>query len=44
MLPNVPEFASVYYGALRYGAIVVPMNVLNKQREVAFLLPRRARS
>jgi long-chain acyl-CoA synthetase len=38
MLPNVPEFASAYYGALRYGAIVVPMNVLNKQREVALLL------
>ena len=38
MLPNVPEFASAYYGALRYGAIVLPMNVLNKKREVAFLL------
>jgi long-chain acyl-CoA synthetase len=38
MLPNVPEFASAYYGALRLGAIVLPMNVLNKQREVAFLL------
>ena len=38
MLPNVPEFASAYYGALRLGAIVLPMNVLNKQREVAFVL------
>ena len=34
MLPNVPEFAVVYYGVLRAGAVVVPMNVLLKQREV----------
>ena len=38
MLPNVPQFALAYYGALRLGAIVVPMNVLNKRREVAFAL------
>jgi long-chain acyl-CoA synthetase len=38
MLPNVPEFASVYYGVLRAGAIVVPMNVLLKEREVGFYL------
>jgi long-chain acyl-CoA synthetase len=38
MLPNVPEFAVVYYGILRAGAVVVPMNVLLKQREVAFYL------
>jgi long-chain acyl-CoA synthetase len=36
MLPNLPQFALAYYGALRLGAIVVPMNVLLKQREVAF--------
>src|SRR3954453_19804508 len=36
MLPNVPYFAVVYYGILRIGAIVVPMNVLLKGREVAF--------
>ena len=30
MLPNVPEFAVVYYGVLRAGAIVVPMNPLLK--------------
>jgi long-chain acyl-CoA synthetase len=36
MLPNVPYFAPVYYGILRLGAIVVPMNVLLKGREVAF--------
>src|SRR6476469_768793 len=36
MLPNVPHFAVCYYGILRAGAIVVPMNVLLKGREVAF--------
>jgi long-chain acyl-CoA synthetase len=38
MLPNVPEFAVAYYGALRAGGVVVPMNVLLKRREVAFYL------
>jgi long-chain acyl-CoA synthetase len=38
MLPNVPYFAICYYGVLRAGAIVVPMNVLLKRREVAFYL------
>jgi long-chain acyl-CoA synthetase len=38
MLPNVPHFAIAYYGVLRAGATVVPMNVLLKRREVAFLL------
>ncbi len=38
MLPNVPHFAVCYYGALRAGAVVVPMNVLLKRREVAFYL------
>jgi long-chain acyl-CoA synthetase len=38
MLPNVPEFAIAYYGALRAGAVVVPMNVLLKEREVSFYL------
>ena len=38
MLPNVPYFPVVYYGALRAGAVVVPMNVLNKRREVKFYL------
>ena len=36
MLPNVPEFALAYYGALRAGAVIVPMNVLLKEREVSF--------
>ncbi len=38
MLPNVPEFAVVYYGTLRAGAVVVPMNPLLKSREVDYYL------
>jgi long-chain acyl-CoA synthetase len=38
MLPNVPEFASVYYGILRAGGVVVPMNPLLKAREVTYYL------
>src|SRR3954468_23426395 len=38
MLPNVPYFAVVYYGVLRAGGVVVPMNVLLKGREVEFYL------
>ncbi len=38
MLPNVPYFAVVYYGILRAGGVVVPMNVLLKGREVEFYL------
>src|SRR3954467_3825490 len=38
MLPNVPYFPVVFYGVLRAGAVVVPMNVLLKGREVSFYL------
>src|SRR3954447_13471098 len=38
MLPNVPYFAVAYYGVLRAGGVVVPMNPLLKGREVAFYL------
>ncbi|MHB8659208.1 MAG: long-chain-fatty-acid--CoA ligase [Solirubrobacteraceae bacterium] len=38
MLPNVPYFPVCYYGVLRAGAVVVPMNVLLKRREVTFYL------
>ncbi len=38
MLPNVPYFAIAYYGVLRAGGVVVPMNVLLKGRETAFYL------
>src|SRR5580692_9851408 len=34
MLPNVPYFAIAYYAILRLGAVVLPMNVLLKRREV----------
>jgi len=38
MAPNVPYFPICYYGILRLGAVVVPMNVLLRRREVAFYL------
>jgi long-chain acyl-CoA synthetase len=38
MLPNVPYFPVCYYGILRAGGIVVPMNVLLKKREVGYYL------
>jgi long-chain acyl-CoA synthetase len=38
MLPNVAEFPSIYYGVLRAGGAVVPMNPLLKAREVAYYL------
>src|SRR5213592_3766174 len=38
MLPNVPQFAVAYYGVLRAGGVVVPMNPLLKGREVRFYL------
>ncbi|MFE2144448.1 long-chain fatty acid--CoA ligase [Streptomyces sp. NPDC059456] len=37
-LPNVPLFPVVYYGILRAGGVVVPMNPLLKAREVAHIL------
>jgi long-chain acyl-CoA synthetase len=38
MLPNVPQFPVAYYGVLRAGGVVVPMNVLLKERETSFYL------
>jgi long-chain acyl-CoA synthetase len=38
MLPNVPHFPAIYYGILRAGAVVVPMNPLLKAREVEYYL------
>ncbi|EST19280.1 long-chain-fatty-acid--CoA ligase [Streptomyces roseochromogenus] len=38
MLPNVPEFVVLYYGVLRVGGIVVPMNPLLKERETEYHL------
>jgi long-chain acyl-CoA synthetase len=36
--PNLPYFPIVYYGILKAGAVVVPLNVLNKGREVTYYL------
>lgn len=36
--PNIPEFTIVYYGILRAGATVVPLNILLKRHEVAYHL------
>ena len=36
--PNLPYFPIVYYGILKTGAVVVPLNVLLKGREVAYHL------
>src|SRR6202453_4638578 len=38
MMPNVAEVPVVYYGVLRAGGVVVPMNPLLKGREVAYYL------
>jgi long-chain acyl-CoA synthetase len=38
MLPNVPEFPMAYYGVLRAGGIVVPINPGLKEREVTYYL------
>jgi long-chain acyl-CoA synthetase len=38
MAPNVPEFAVIYFGVLRAGGVVVPMNPLLKAREIEFYL------
>jgi len=36
--PNLPYFPMVYYGILKAGAVVVPLNVLLKGREIAYHL------
>lgn len=38
MLPNVPAYAVVFYGALLVGAVAVPMNPLLSDREVEYYL------
>jgi long-chain acyl-CoA synthetase len=37
-LPNVPEFAAVYFGALRAGLVAVPINPTYTRREFAHVL------
>jgi long-chain acyl-CoA synthetase len=36
--PNLPYFPIAYYGILKMGGVVVPLNVLLKPREIAFHL------
>src|SRR5688572_21424667 len=38
LCPNLPYFPAVYFGILKTGAIVVPLNVLLKPREIAYHL------
>ena len=37
-LPNIPQFLIAYFGILKAGCVVVPLNVLLKAPEVAFQL------
>src|SRR3954470_20611774 len=36
--PNLPFFPVIYYGILKAGAVVVPLNVLLRRREIAYHL------
>lgn len=36
--PNLPFFPIIYYGILKIGAVVVPLNILLKGREIAYHL------
>ncbi|WP_026549352.1 long-chain fatty acid--CoA ligase [Arthrobacter sp. Br18] len=38
IMPNIPQMAFIYYGVLRHGAVVVPLNPLLKGREIAYHL------
>jgi len=38
MLPNIPQFMICYYGLLKAGCVVVPLNVQFKRREMAYHL------
>jgi long-chain acyl-CoA synthetase len=38
VLPNIPSFPALFYGALTAGAVVVPMNPLLKAREITYYL------
>ena len=37
-LPNLPQYVIAYYGILKAGCVVVPMNVLFKAGEVGYIL------
>ncbi len=36
--PNLPYFPIIYYGILKMGAVIVPLNILLKGREIAYHL------
>lgn len=36
--PNIPYFAVAYFGILKAGGVAVPLNVLNKAREIEYYL------
>ncbi|MFG3341318.1 AMP-binding protein [Glycomyces sp. NPDC048151] len=38
LVPNVPDFPRVYYAALALGAVIVPIHLLFKADEIAFVL------
>ncbi|WP_335991123.1 AMP-binding protein [Glycomyces sp. MUSA5-2] len=38
LVPNVPDFPRVYYAALALGAVIVPIHLLFKAEEIAFVL------
>jgi len=38
LLPNSPQFLIAYYGLLKVGAVVVPLNPLSAERELEFYL------
>lgn len=38
LLPNIPQFVIAYYGILKAGAVVVPLNPLYTERELIFHL------
>jgi long-chain acyl-CoA synthetase len=38
LLPNSPQFLVAYYGLLKAGAVVVPLNPLSAERELEFYL------
>ncbi|MBI5604237.1 MAG: long-chain-fatty-acid--CoA ligase [Deltaproteobacteria bacterium] len=37
-LPNCPEFITTFFGIIKTGAVVVPLNILFKAREIEYLL------
>ena len=38
LLPNIPQFVIAYYAVQRVGGVVVPINVLYKAEEIAYVL------